>query len=247
MDNPDGKNTFLNSPVYFLGHQLLPPDYHYWCHLRLCCCSAWSLSEWLLTAILAQTQSHQQWVLRHLASYQAVFISWQNRAFQSFGRISKQSGRGVLGLFINFSGGGRVAEYRGGSPVFNECIWGGHSLFRQSIGGGGSWVVSTIRIRKSADLIPDADIFFIIAVNSFMVQYRKQLYASTCSKWHIIHIFESLQILLHVIQDVQHKPLVSIAVNHLPVKFGQFQEGVHVYVVCHEWLRQVQVIFRINV
>ena len=23
----------------------------------------------------------------------------------------------------------------GGSPVFNECIWGGHSLFRQSIGG----------------------------------------------------------------------------------------------------------------
>ena len=35
---------------------------------------------------------------------------------------------------------------------------------------------SAIRIRKSADLIPDADIFFIINVNSFMVQYRKQCF-----------------------------------------------------------------------
>ena len=50
----------------------------------------------------------------------------------------------------------------GGVIHFSDNRYGGHEFF------------SAIRNRKSADLIPDADIFFIIAVNSFMVQYRKQ-------------------------------------------------------------------------
>ena len=54
--------------------------------------------------------------------------------------------------------------------------YGGVIHFSDNRWGGGSWVFSAIRIRKSADLIPDADIFFIIAVNSFMVQYRKQCF-----------------------------------------------------------------------
>ena len=50
----------------------------------------------------------------------------------------------------------------GASFTFQTIDRRGHEFFRQ------------IRIRKSADLIPDEDIFLIIAVNSFMVQYRKQ-------------------------------------------------------------------------
>ena len=62
LDNTEWKNTSLNSPVYFLGHHHLPPDYHYWCYLGLCCCSGHCLNESLLA------QSHNHWVLHHLAT-----------------------------------------------------------------------------------------------------------------------------------------------------------------------------------
>ena len=82
----------------------------------------------------------------------------------------------------------------GGSPVFNACIWGGYSLFRQSIGGGHmSFFGNTIR--KSADLIPDADIFFF-----FIFNYCCKLVHGTVQKTmlrhvqsDIIHIFVRLR------------------------------------------------------
>ena len=69
------------------------------------------------------------------------------------------------GLFINFSWGG-VAEYRGGHQFLMNAYRGGGSFTFQTINGGvmifvsnprgGSWFLSAIQIRKSADLIPDA-------------------------------------------------------------------------------------------
>ena len=66
--------------------------------------------------------------------------------------------------------GGRI----GGGHRFlvNAYGGGGHSLFRQSTGGGHEFFRQSES--EKSDLIPDTDIFFIIAVNSFMVQYKKQ-------------------------------------------------------------------------
>ena len=41
-----------------------------------------------------------------------------------------------LGTVHKFQWRGGGWQNMGGSPVFNECIWGGHLLFRQLIGGG---------------------------------------------------------------------------------------------------------------
>ena len=87
LDNTDCKNTSLNSPVYFLGHHHLLPNYHYWCYLYLCCCSGHCLK----VSLLAQAVTSGFYITYH----QAVFISWQKRVFQTFGTISRQSSRGV--------------------------------------------------------------------------------------------------------------------------------------------------------
>ena len=53
-------------------------------------------------------------------------------------------------------------------PTFCRMAHRGGSFTFQTIDRGESRVFAAIRIRKSADLIPDADIFCIIAVNSFL-------------------------------------------------------------------------------
>ena len=102
---------------------------------------------------------------------------------------------------------------------------GRHSLFRQSIRGIMSFFgnpnpkFSRFNTRRGC--------FFHYCCK--LVHGRVQKTMLQHVQRDIIHIFECLQILLHVIQDVQCKPLVSIAVTHLPVNFGQFQECVHIH------------------
>ena len=90
LDNTEHKNTSLNSPVYFLGHYYLPPDYHYWCYLGLCCCSDHCLNEFLLA------QSHNQWVLHRLATKLSSSADGKESS-----KVLEKSPDKVAGVFIS--------------------------------------------------------------------------------------------------------------------------------------------------
>ena len=90
LDNTECKNTSLNSPVHFLGHHHLPPDYRYWCYLGLCCCSGHCLNESLLA------QSHSQWVLHYLATKLTSSVDKKESS-----KLLEESPDKVVGVFIS--------------------------------------------------------------------------------------------------------------------------------------------------